>query len=199
MKKLIILAAVALMTGSCGIYGKYKPAKEAPEELYGDIAATGDTTSFGDLTWREVFTDPYLSELIDTALVRNSDIRTARLKVEEAQASLLTAKLSYLPSLALTPEGGITTFDGTVTKTYTAPVSASWEIDLFGRVTNAKRQAKALLEQSKDYEQAVKTECPKIQDPIAQIYWQRIEALHTPWRIRLSVWAKKTFPSVKFR
>ena len=121
MKKLIILAAVALMTGSCGIYGKYKPAKEAPEELYGDIAATGDTTSFGDLTWREVFTDPYLSELIDTALVRNSDIRTARLKVEEAQASLLTAKLSYLPSLALTPEGGITTFDGTVTKTYTAP------------------------------------------------------------------------------
>lgn len=158
MKKLIILAAVALMTGSCGIYGKYKPAKEAPEELYGDIAATGDTTSFGDLTWREVFTDPYLSELIDTALVRNSDIRTARLKVEEAQASLLTAKLSYLPSLALTPEGGITTFDGTVTKTYTAPVSASWEIDLFGRVTNAKRQAKALLEQSKDYEQAVKTQ-----------------------------------------
>lgn len=158
MKKLIILTAVALMTGGCGIYGKYKPAEEAPEELYGNVAAEGDTASFGDLTWREVFTDPYLSELIDTALVRNSDIRTARLKVEEAQASLLTAKLSYLPSLALTPEGGITTFDGTVTKTYTAPVSASWEIDLFGRVTNAKRQAKALLEQSKDYEQAVKTQ-----------------------------------------
>lgn len=158
MKKLIILTAVALMTGGCGIYGKYKPAEEAPEELYGNVAAEGDTASFGDLSWREVFTDPYLSELIDTALVRNSDIRTARLKVEEAQASLLTAKLSYLPSLALTPEGGITTFDGTVTKTYTAPVSASWEIDLFGRVTNAKRQAKALLEQSKDYEQAVKTQ-----------------------------------------
>ena len=158
MKKLIILTAVALMTGGCGIYGKYKPAEEAPEELYGNVAAEGDTASFGDLSWREVFTDPYLCELIDTALVRNSDIRTARLKVEEAQASLLTAKLSYLPSLALTPEGGITTFDGTVTKTYTAPVSASWEIDLFGRVTNAKRQAKALLEQSKDYEQAVKTQ-----------------------------------------
>ena len=50
-----------------------------------------------------------------------------------------------------------------------------------------------------DYEQAVKAEFPEIQDPIAQIYWQRIESLHTPWRIRLSVWAKKTFPSVKFR
>ena len=44
-----------------------------------------------------------------------------------------------------------------------------------------------------DYEQAVKTECPKIQDPIAQIYWQRIESLHTSWRIRLAVLAKKVF------
>lgn len=44
-----------------------------------------------------------------------------------------------------------------------------------------------------DYEQAVKTECPEIQESIAQIYWQRIESLHTPWRIRLSVWAKKVF------
>ncbi len=158
MKKLIILTAVALMTGGCGIYGKYKPAEEAPEELYGNVAAEGDTASFGDLSWREVFTDPYLCELIDTALVRNSDIRTARLKVEEAKASLMTARLSYLPSLALTPEGGITTFDGNVTKTYTAQVSASWEIDIFGRITNARRQAKAMLEQSKEYEQAVKTQ-----------------------------------------
>ena len=42
-----------------------------------------------------------------------------------------------------------------------------------------------------DYEQAVKAECPEIQEPIAQIYWQRIESLHTPWRIRLVEWVKK--------
>lgn len=42
-----------------------------------------------------------------------------------------------------------------------------------------------------DYEQAVKTECPEIQEPIAQIYWQRIESLHTPWRIRLVEWVKE--------
>ena len=50
-----------------------------------------------------------------------------------------------------------------------------------------------------DYEQAVKAECPEIKDSIAQIYWQRIESLHTPWRIRLAVWAKKIFPSIRFR
>ena len=42
-----------------------------------------------------------------------------------------------------------------------------------------------------DYEQAVKAECPEIQDPIAQIYWQRIEALHTPSRNRLAVFTKR--------
>lgn len=42
-----------------------------------------------------------------------------------------------------------------------------------------------------DYEQAVKAECPEIQLPIAKIYWQRIEALHTPWRIRLAVFTKR--------
>ena len=44
-----------------------------------------------------------------------------------------------------------------------------------------------------DYEQAVKAERPEIQLPIAQIYWQRIESLHTPWRIRIVEWAKEIF------
>ena len=44
-----------------------------------------------------------------------------------------------------------------------------------------------------DYEQAVKAECPGIQDSIAQIYWQRIESLHTPWRIRLILLVKNVF------
>lgn len=44
-----------------------------------------------------------------------------------------------------------------------------------------------------DYEQAVKAECPEIQAPIAQIYWQRIEFLRTPWRIRVVEWLKAIF------
>ena len=43
-------------------------------------------------------------------------------------------------------------------QTYTLPVTASWEIDIFGQIRNAKRQAKALLEQSRDYKQAVRTQ-----------------------------------------
>lgn len=147
------------MMGSCGIYSKYKPAKEVPDGLYGNIPAATDTSSFGNLSWKTVFTDPQLQELIDSALVRNTDMRTAHLRVKEAEASLLMAKLSYAPSLSLAPEGAISKFGSeSVSKTYSVPVIASWEIDVFGRITNAKRKAKAALEQSKEYEQAVKTQ-----------------------------------------
>ena len=61
MRKIIILSAATLILSSCGIYNKYKPVSEVPEGLYGSesVAAT-DTANFGNLSWREVFTDPYL-------------------------------------------------------------------------------------------------------------------------------------------
>ena len=98
MRKIIILSAATLILSSCGIYNKYKPVSEVPEGLYGSesVAAT-DTANFGNLSWREVFTDPYLQNLVDSALLRNTDMQTAHLRVKEAEATLLTSKLSYLP------------------------------------------------------------------------------------------------------
>ena len=92
MKKIIILSAATLVLSSCGIYNKYKPVSEVPEGLYGSetVAAT-DTTNFGNLSWKEVFTDPYLQNLIDSALVRNTDMQTAHLRVKEAEATLFVA------------------------------------------------------------------------------------------------------------
>ena len=160
MRKIIILSAATLILSSCGIYNKYKPVSEVPEGLYGSesVAAT-DTANFGNLSWREGFTDPYLQNLVDSALLRNTDMQTAHLRVKEAEATLLTSKLSYLPSLFLAPEGAASSFDrGKATQTYSLPVTASWELDIFGKVTTAKRRAKAAYEQSKEYEQAVKTQ-----------------------------------------
>lgn len=166
MKNWIGCIALVFMVSGCGIYTKYEPVTEVPAGLYrtdpafaADPASAADTVSFGNLSWREVFTDPSLQRLIDTALVRNTDLQTARLRVKEAEASLQTARLSYLPSLFFSPEGAISSFDGgKATKTYSVPVTASWELDIFGRVTNAKRRAKAAWLQSEAYEQAVKTQ-----------------------------------------
>lgn len=178
-KQILLLAAVAFTMSGCGIYSKYKPVTEVPDGLYGStdgsaadsgspeaiansgstIANDADTANFGNLSWREVFTDPYLQELIDSALVRNTDLQTAQWRVKEAEAALLTSKLSYLPSLFLAPEGSISSFDGgKATKTYSLPATASWEIDLFGKLTNAKRRSKAALLQTEEYRQAVQTQ-----------------------------------------
>ena len=151
MKKIILMSAAAITLSSCGIYKKYQPATTVPDNLYGEELSAGtDTTNFGNMSWKEVFTDPCLQTLIDSALVRNTDMQTAYLKVQEAEAALMSARLSYLPSFNFTPQGTLSSFDGAkASKTYSIPVAASWEIDIFGKLTNAKRQAKAGYEQTK--------------------------------------------------
>ncbi len=156
----IILFILIAMLGSCGIYNQYKPAKEVNDKLYGNIVTdTIDSTSFGNLSWREVFTDPQLQRLIDSALARNTDMLTAQQQIKEAEASLMNANLSYLPSFALAPNiDASTAFAGKTSTTYSIPVQASWELDIFGKVTNARRRAKAALLQSQEYKQAVQTQ-----------------------------------------
>ena len=147
MKKILLLTAATATLCSCGIYNRYQPVEAVPEDLYGDtLVQTSDTANFGNTDWREVFTDPVLQGLIEQGLANNTDYRSAQLRVEEAEATLLSAKLSFLPSFALSPQGGVSSFDGgKATWTYTVPVTASWELDIFGRMRNAKKQARTQL------------------------------------------------------
>lgn len=142
---------------SCSVYKEFQPTTEVDKNLYGKENTSSDTTSVATLSWRELFHDVRLQRLIDTALVRNTDLRTARLRVEQAEADLFTARLSYLPSANLGAEGGMSRLNEAVSKTYNISGTASWEIDIFGRLTAAKREARASLEQSCAYRQAAQT------------------------------------------
>lgn len=157
---IITLAVSSVMLSSCGIYSKYKPATEVPENLYGqETVVTEDTVTLGSMNWREVFTDPQLQTLIEQGLQNNTDYLSAQLRVEEAEATLLSAKLAFLPSLAFSPQGTVSSFDShKATQTYSVPITASWELDIFGKMRNAKKQAQALYAQSQDYRQAVRTQ-----------------------------------------
>ena len=157
MRKTIIILAAAAMTG-CGIYKPYTRPEVTTDGLYG-TAETADTTTLGDLSWQEMFTDPQLQALIGQALESNTDLQSAGWRIQEAEATLKSARLAYLPSFNFAPQGSLSSFDGaTPTKTYSIPVQASWQIDIFNGLTNAKRRAKALYLQSREYEQAVKTQ-----------------------------------------
>ena len=159
-KHIIFLLALPLLTSSCGIYNQYKPTEEVAPDLFGENVAVTDTLSLGNVDWREMFTDPILQRHIDSALVRNTDLQTAYLRVQEAEASLMSARLAYIPSFSLSPQATLGTGGDlqNATMTYSLPLTASWEIDIFGKLTNQKRAAKAAYYQSQEYAQAVRTQ-----------------------------------------
>ena len=158
--RLAVVAALASMMSGCGIYGKFKaPEYEETADAYGDIAA-GDSTSMGDILWRDFFDDKNLQALIDTDLANNSDMVTAKLRIDEANASLKAARLAYVPGLDVSPnaaygydidaKGGSWSFQ--------LPVNASWQVDIFGKLTNAKRRQLAAYMQSNEYARAVQAQ-----------------------------------------
>lgn len=159
MKKIIFIGIAASLFTACGIYKPYTRPEVRTDDLYGAEYATADTASIADIGWRELFTDRLLQRLIDTALVHNTDLQVARLRITEAEATLKAARLAYLPSFNFAPTGGTSSFDGAKAAwTYNVPVTASWEVDIFSRLTNAKRRSRAALLQSEAYRDAVQTQ-----------------------------------------
>ena len=137
------------MASGCNIYKNYSRPEGLPVDgLYSDstMAHADSMTSLGAKPWQELFTDPALQSLINEGLENNVDLLTALLRVDQAEASLSAAKLAFLPSLSLSPNGAITSVDGgKASKTYEIPVSLSWEIDLFGKLRNAKKEQQMKL------------------------------------------------------
>ena len=160
MKRIIIGLLLSTGLSGCHIYRTYeRPELSGVDSMYRAPAMTEDTMSLADFSWKELFTDTVLQQLIEKGIANNADLNIARLKVREAEALLTSSKLAYLPSVSLTPQGTIKSIEGnSPTKTYNLAASADWELDIFGRLTNAKREAKAVLEQSQAYKQAVQTQ-----------------------------------------
>ena len=175
IKKVLLFAAAGISLASCGLYNKYERPEVNTQGLVRDpvsltdTLAVADTTSFGNLPWRTVFTDPQLQTLIQQGLDKNADLLNAALNVKMLQAQLAVAKLAFLPNITLSPQGTLSSFDGSKTsKTYQLPVTASWSVDLFGNLLSVKRNAQMQLLASKDYQTAMKT---NVISGIANLYY----------------------------
>ena len=164
IKKVLLFAVAGISLASCGLYNKYERqdvkvdgiVRDAVSDV--DTLAVADTASFGNLPWRSVFTDPQLQTLIETGLENNIDLLNAALNVDMMKAQLKVAKLAFLPSIAFSPSGTLSSWDGgTPSKVYQMPISASWSIDLFGNLLSVKRSAQKQLLAMKDYQVMVKT------------------------------------------
>ena len=179
MKKIITIVLAGLVLCSCGVYKKYQSQNEAPDDLFGSgdsIAKAVSEASIAEISWREFFTDPLLQDLIDSALARNTDMLAAKSAVMQAQASLKAAKLAYLPSLSLNPQGGVSwskfgsAGSGSgMSYTYNIPLQLDWNIGISGSVTVNKRKAQAVLAQAQAAKDATQA---NLIATVAQYYFQ---------------------------
>ncbi len=133
------------------------PAAYRDISVRGDIwktAAPADAVAHG--SWWQLFGDPTLTDLENRALAANQDLRAAAARVEQARAVAGLARSNYWPQIAangaFTRERTSATVDNvlpdSLTNTYRAPLTASWEIDLFGRVRRLSESARADAEAS---------------------------------------------------
>jgi NodT family efflux transporter outer membrane factor (OMF) lipoprotein len=153
-----LLGSVSFLS-ACSIYGHYsRPEDVSTDNLFGENVATTDTLSIARIPWREFFTDVQLQALIDEGLRNNYDLKSATLRIDEAQAALSAARLSYFPTFSFSPSAGLSYTDfNSVSSNYKLPIEVGWEIDLAGRLFNKKNKAKVAYQQSLVNRQAVQT------------------------------------------
>ena len=154
---------------SCGLYSRYQPQEVNTDSLLrpefspltSHLSPLDSHLSDG---WRDMFTDLQLVSLIEEGLAHNSDLNIAKLHVDAAKAALRNAKGELFPSLELGAEGETARFknsemdEAETESKFNFGAEVSWEIDIFGKMQNAKKAAAASVEEKQAYVQAVQVE-----------------------------------------
>jgi NodT family efflux transporter outer membrane factor (OMF) lipoprotein len=174
MNKSIIkyILLIAVLTGSalsCKVTKPFQNAGLVTNDLYRGQTGT-DTTTIAALPWESLFADTVLNGLIKEALNNNLNLKTAIQKIAEAQAALGQTKAAFLPSLSA--NAGVTRSEqsvaslnyppgisvNTLTTAYQVGLTSSWEADIWGQLSSAKKAAYANLLQTDAAKRAVQTQ-----------------------------------------
>jgi multidrug efflux system outer membrane protein len=167
--KSYLIIGIAVLSLTACVTKKYERPALNSSGLYRDNSST-DTTTIADLPWKTLFADPVLQSLIQQGLTENLDLKQAIERIKIAEATLQQSRAAFLPSLtgdlsvtdakqskaALNFPAGVNI--NTETQTYKAQLSTSWEADIWGRLSSAKRSAYASLLQTDAAKRAVQTQ-----------------------------------------
>ena len=176
--RIISSLVVAALLSGCTIGPDYKrPPVARPETFRGQ--ATAEAASLADVPWWEAFQDPILKGLIQDALGSNYDVRIAAARVQEARANLGVARSDYFPSLdygggasraRMLPGvlGGVGA-QAPASDLYSATMSMSWELDIWGRIRRSNEAARATLLSTEDARRGVWL---TLVSDLAQAYFQ---------------------------
>ena len=167
--KYYFIIGFSILSLTACVTKKYERPAVNSNDLYRNNTTT-DTATMADLPWKSLFGDAALQSLIQQGINENLDLKQAIERIKVAEATLLQNKAALLPSLtadvsvtdakqsraALNFPPGINI--NTETQTYRAQLSTSWEADIWGKLSSAKRSAYASLLQSDAAKRAVQTQ-----------------------------------------
>jgi NodT family efflux transporter outer membrane factor (OMF) lipoprotein len=178
IKNILFILTLTIFLSSCGIITKtYKePDKSLYENLYRDKGNdNNDTTNIANVPWQQLFTDEVLQDLIEEGLSNNIDLNIALERINEANASLYQSKLLLFPKLNGTAgtsqkklSDNTTLSDNLKSSIWEAGLNVSWELDLWGKLSSAKRASLASMLKTEAAGRLVKTE---VIANIAKLYY----------------------------
>ena len=169
-------AMLVLLLAGCAVGPSYKRPDANPPATFRNSQSV--TNSLGDLPWWQLFQDPVLKGLIQTALTNNYDLRIAVARVEQSRAILAQTRSGYYPQVGYelgvgggkNVSGNQPAFTGSSAgKEYFGALDASWEIDLWGRVRRLSESARAQYFAS---EEARRDVTISLVSSVAQAYFQ---------------------------
>jgi multidrug efflux system outer membrane protein len=170
------LFLLAILIAGCAIGPNYRrPAMDAPSTFRGQ--ETVEQLTNEELPWWNVFKDATLTQLIQTALTNNYDLRIAVTRVEQAQAVAVQAHAEFLPKIGYQAEGarGENAVFGNPSPSvqtgsaFAGVLNAAWEIDLWGRVRRLNEAARAEFLASEEAKRGVTL---SLVSAVAQAYFE---------------------------
>ncbi len=142
------------------------------------VANKTDTTTIADIAWKDYFTDTKLQALINEGLQKNIDMQIALARITEAEVSLDMSAATKLPivsagfqnSTTINSSGGDNVL-GKRTNVMQLGLTASWEIDLWGRLNSQSKIKYAALLSTYEYKNLLQTQ---LVSGIAKAYYALI-------------------------
>lgn len=147
MRTLFVSFILGLFLASCTVGPDYqRPALSLPDSYRGTVVPA-HLQSIASLPWWQIFGDPTLKGLIETALTNNLDVKLAAARIQEAKALVRGTKSPALPSVS----AGVSSSPAArqpgddFTTSFLGGLFMSWEIDFWGRYARATEAARAQL------------------------------------------------------